>query len=119
MGSRRCCTTGVTTDVSKGGDVICATYGAKYLSHWIDEPANTDEDIFGENTACFFSRTQMSGDCGAKRLGEGGTGELGAVVKGVSGDKNGEDTSGDVGGDKWTIYERSGSGDGAPVKEER
>lgn len=35
------------------------------------------------------------------------------------GDKNGENTGGDVGGDKWAIYERSGGGDGAPVGEER
>lgn len=52
-------------------------------------------------------------------LGEGGTGELGAVAKHMFGDKNGEDTSGDVGGDKWAIYERSDGGDGAPVGGER
>jgi len=91
----------------------------------MDESANTDEAIFGENTTCFFC-AQMSGNCGAEpaklvrnRLGEGGTGELGAVVKDMFGDKSGEDTGGDVGGDKWAIYERSGGGDGAPVGEER
>ena len=69
----------------------------------MDEPAKTDEAIFGENIFC----AQISGDCGAKpaklvrnRLGEGGTGELGAVAKDMFGDKNGEDTGGDVGGDK-------------------
>jgi len=90
----------------------------------VDEPAITDEVIFGENTACFFFCAQISGDCGAKparlvrNLG-GGTGELGAVAKDMFGDKNGENTGGDVGGDKWAIYERSGGGDGAPVGEER
>lgn len=89
----------------------------------MDEPAITDEVIFGENTACFFFCAQISGDCGAKparlvrNLG-GGTGELGAVAKDMFGDKNGENTGSD-GGDKWAIYERSGGGDGAPVGEER